>query len=76
MTVGAVADLLVDTDILIDHLRGVAEIRRGPHRLHYSVITRDELFAGTTATNLSTQLLAPFRELPVDRAIAERPVGW
>ena len=31
-----------------------------------------ELFAGNTATNFSIQLLAPFRELGVDRAVAER----
>ena len=30
------------------------------------------MFAGNTATNLTEQLLAPFRELPVDRAVAER----
>lgn len=66
------ADLLIDTDIFIDHLRGAAALKPGRHRLHYSVVTRAELFAGTTATNLSTQLLAPFRELNVDRAVAER----
>ena len=66
------ADVLVDTDVFIDHLRGAAAIRAGRHRLHYSVITRAELFAGNTATNLTTQLLAPFRELSVDRAVAER----
>ena len=65
-------DLLLDTDVFIDHLRGAAEIRPAMNRLHYSVITRAELFAGNTATNLAAQLLAPFRELPVDRAIAER----
>jgi len=69
---GSVADLLVDTDVFIDHLRGAAELVPGRHRLHYSVVTRAELFAGNTATNLSSQLLAPFRELAVDRAIAER----
>jgi predicted nucleic acid-binding protein len=67
-----VADLLVDTDIFIDHLRGAAEIKPARHRLHYSVITRAELLAGNTATNLAAQLLAPFRELPVNRDIAER----
>jgi len=67
-----VADLLVDTDIFIDHLRGTNEIKPGRHRLHYSVITRAELFAGNTASDLSSQLLAPFRELAVDRAVAER----
>ena len=66
------ADLLVDTDIFIDHLRGAAALVPGRHRLHYSVVSRAELFAGNTATNLSIQLLAPFRELGVDRAVAER----
>ncbi len=66
------ADVLVDTDVFVDHLRGAAAIRVGRHRLHYSVITRAELFAGNTATNLASQLLAPFRELPVDRGVAER----
>lgn len=66
------ADLLVDTDIFIDHLRGATALVPGRHRLHYSVVTRAELFAGNTATNLSIQLLAPFREVGVDRAVAER----
>ena len=72
MTPGAVADLLVDTDVFIDHLRGAAELKPGRHRLHYSVITRAELFAGSSASALTTQLLAPFREVAVDRAVAER----
>jgi predicted nucleic acid-binding protein len=67
-----VADVLVDTDVFIDHLRGAHELKPGRHRLHYSVITRAELFAGNTATNLAALLLAPFREVVVDRAIAER----
>lgn len=66
------ADLLVDTDIFIDHLRGAHELRASRHRLHYSVITRAELFAGSAPSDLAAQLLAPFRELPVDRRIAER----
>lgn len=66
------ADILVDTDIFIDHLRGAAELKVGRHRLHYSVITRAELFAGATGTDLASRVLAPFREIPVDRAIAER----
>jgi toxin FitB len=71
-TPGVVADLLVDTDVFIDHLRGAAPLQPGRHRLNYSVITRAELFAGNTATALATQLLAPFRELSVDRSVAER----
>jgi hypothetical protein len=47
-------------------------MRPGRHRIHYSVITRAELFAGTTATNLLALLLAAFREVPVDRSVAER----
>lgn len=66
------ADVLVDTDLFIDHLRGHHALKPGRHRLHYSVVTRAELFAGSTATEVTTTLLAPFREVDVDRAIAER----
>lgn len=69
---GRVADLLVDTDVFIDHLRGAAELQPRGHRLHYSVITRAELFAGNSATDLTARLLAPFRELDVTRDVAER----
>ena len=71
-TNGIVADILVDTDVFIDHLRGARQLSAGRHRLHYSVITRAELFAGNTASDLVSTLLAPFREVPVDRAVAER----
>jgi len=67
-----VPDVLVDTDIFIDHLRGAVELKPGRHRLHYSVITRAELFAGTAGTDLARRVLAAFREIAVDRAIAER----
>ena len=69
---GPVADLLIDTDIFIDHLRGANEFEPKRHRVHYSVVTRAELFAGNSATDLCSRLLAPFREVEVDRAIAER----
>ncbi len=69
--VGSVADLLLDTDVFIDHLRGATAIKPGRHRVHYSVVTRAELYAGNTATDLSAQLLAPFKELIVDRPVAE-----
>jgi predicted nucleic acid-binding protein len=67
-----VADILVDTDVFIGHLRGARRLAPGRHRLRYSVITRAELFAGNTASNLVSTLLAPFREIPVDRTVAER----
>ena len=69
---GIVADVLVDTDIFVDHLRGAKELVAGKHRLNYSIITRAELFASSSATEAVTQLLAPFREHPVNQAVAER----
>ena len=71
-TNGIVADFLVDTDVFIDHLRGAAEFDPKEHRIHYSVVTRAELFAGNTATELVNTLLAPFRELSIGRVLAER----
>jgi predicted nucleic acid-binding protein len=68
-----VAELLVDTDVFVDHLRGARPLQPGSHTLCYSVITRCELFAGShTDEQAVALLLAPFRELPVDRAVAER----
>ena len=66
------ADLLVDTDVFIDHLRGAQRLEPAGHRLHYSVVTRAELFAGSSAGEAVTRLLAPFQELVVDRPVAER----
>lgn len=66
------ADVLIDTDVFIDHLRGAAELKLGRNRFHYSAVTRAELFAGNSATDLVAQLLAPFREVTVDRSVAER----
>lgn len=66
------ADVLVDTDVFIDHLRGANELKAGRDRLHYSVITRAELVAGSSATDIVTQLLGALREVHVDRAIAAR----
>ncbi|MEZ5249024.1 MAG: hypothetical protein R2713_07370 [Ilumatobacteraceae bacterium] len=72
---GSVADLLVDTDVFVDHLRGAAKLVPGRHRLHYSVVTRAELFAGNTATNLSSQLLAPFESSPWTGRSPSVPAG-
>ena len=71
-TSGIVADLLVDTDMFIDHLRGAQELTPKRHRLHFSVVTRAELVAGNSATDAITELLAPFKEISVDRTVAER----
>ncbi len=66
-------DVLLDTDVLIDHLRGAQQLSVGKGSPSYSVITRTELFAGRASQEAAVvTLLAPFRELEVDRAIAER----
>jgi tRNA(fMet)-specific endonuclease VapC len=66
----ATAELLVDTDVLIDHLRGT---RRLPdvERLGVSVVSRCELFAGTDEPQRLRRFLWPMIELAVDGAIAE-----
>lgn len=66
------ADFLIDTDVFVDHLRGAKELEPKSHRVHYSVVTRAELFAGNTATEMVSLLLAPFREIEIGREIAER----
>jgi hypothetical protein len=67
-----VADVLVDTDVFVDHLRGAAALEPGPDTVSYSVVTRCELFAGRQTEEAKVgALLAPFRELAVDRAVAE-----
>ncbi len=66
------ADLLVDTDVFVDHLRGHRALVPGRNRIFYSVITRAELFAGRGAEEDPIHtLLAPFLEVDVSRAIAE-----
>ncbi len=66
-------EVLLDTDVLVDHLRGARRLRRSDQSFAYSVITRTELFAGrATDEDRVRELLAPMREIVVDRAIAER----
>ena len=73
MTSGIVPDLLVDTDVFVDHLRGARKMRPGPDRILYSVVTRCELFAGREVEEETVRLLLePFEELLVDRPVAER----
>jgi predicted nucleic acid-binding protein len=72
--VGApVADILVDTDVFVDHLRGAAAFKPRRDAVAYSSITRCELFAGAREQErLVGMLLAPFTEHRLDRAVAER----
>ncbi len=70
-----VAELLVDTDVLVDHLRGTARLET-EDRPHDPTITRAELFAGPGAQREAVRtLLEPLVEVPVDRVIAELAGG-
>jgi predicted nucleic acid-binding protein len=63
---------LLDTDVLIDHLRGHRRLRLSDPRLQISVVTRCELFAGRNADEPTLRrTLNVLREVSVDRAIAE-----
>jgi predicted nucleic acid-binding protein len=65
--------VLLDTDVLIDHLRGARELRPPSGVASYSVVTRCELYSGRAADEREIdRLLSAFRELPVDRSVAER----
>ncbi|HEV3309270.1 MAG TPA: PIN domain-containing protein [Chloroflexota bacterium] len=68
----AFLELLVDSDIFIDHLRGAHRFEVPDGRTYYSVVTRCELFAGSYTDEAEVNaLLDPIRELTVDRKIAE-----
>jgi predicted nucleic acid-binding protein len=67
------AELLVDTDVCIDHLVGVARLPGRHTRLAYSVVTRAELLAGPPEQHQpARRLLAPLREIVIDRRIADK----
>ncbi|HLQ31103.1 MAG TPA: PIN domain-containing protein [Chloroflexota bacterium] len=65
------ADGLIDSDVLIDHMRGARALTR-QQGSHYSMVTRCELFAGRyVAESDIRELLGGFIELEVTREIAE-----
>lgn len=68
------ADLLVDTDVCIDHLVGVRRLRHvSSRRLAYSVVTRAELLAGAGDDESDVRrFLAGMDEFVVDRRIADQ----
>lgn len=67
------ADVLIDTDVFIDHLSGSRRLPQPPGRGCYSSVTRCELFSGRYVDeDLVRRVLAPFAEIPVDRPVAER----
>jgi predicted nucleic acid-binding protein len=68
-----VTRILVDSDVLVDHLRGHRRLVAGSDEIHVSAITRAELFSGRGAEERRIRrLLEPMTEVPVDAAIAER----
>ena len=71
--------LLLDTDVLVDHLRGVPGavryFRENAERVHLSVISIAELFAGVRdgeERDALSALRSSFPCLPIDVPIAER----
>lgn len=69
------ADLLIDTDVLIDHLAGRTRISGRRSRLGFSVISRAELGAGARdETELAPirRLLGAMTEYPIDKLVAEQ----
>lgn len=67
------SELLLNTNVCIDHLRGARALTRATQDAWYSVLTRCELFAGRdTEEERVVRLLASHNEIEVDRAIAER----
>jgi len=66
------SDVLLDTDVFIDHVRGARLIDPRGRRVWYSTLTRAELFAGRNAHEQGLQeMLEPYDELPVGRQAAE-----
>lgn len=66
-------NVLVDSDVLVDHLRGHRQLVRGNDTLHVSAITRAELFSGRQPEERRIRrLLEAMIDIPVDSPIAER----
>ncbi len=64
--------ILLDTDVLIDHLRGHRPLHLSDPGLRISVITRCELFAGRNVNEPELrQMFSVLEELSVDQVIAE-----
>ena len=65
--------ILVDSDVLVDHLRGHRRLAAGSNELHVSAVTRAELFSGRASEERRIRrLLEAMTDIPVDAAIAER----
>jgi predicted nucleic acid-binding protein len=68
-----VARILVDTDVLVDHLRGHQRFVADRDEVCVSSVTRAELFSGRGVEERRVRrLLEPMINVAVDTAIAER----
>lgn len=66
------SDLLLDSDVCIDHLRGSRHLPVLVDGAFYSLITRCELFSGNEVDEAQLRaLLARFNEIGIDRTLAE-----
>ena len=67
-------DLLIDTDVFIDHLRGARRLTlHDKDTVSYSVVSLCELFAGSRVDEGAVRtLLGPFTARVVDPSVAER----
>lgn len=77
--------VVVDTSVLVDHLRGRAEARevlagivRHGEAVAASVLTRTELLAGMRASEkeATTSLMGALEWIPVTPEIADRAGAW
>ncbi|MEK7862247.1 MAG: type II toxin-antitoxin system VapC family toxin [Chloroflexota bacterium] len=67
------SDLLLDTDVCIDHLRGSQALSRATEDASYSLITRCELFSGHAADeDRVRRFLDALNEIGLDRDLAEQ----
>lgn len=64
-------EVLVDTDVLVDHLRGTSRFEARGRRVHISAVTHCELFAGRDDEAILRGLLDSMTTIPVDAEIAE-----
>lgn len=67
----ATAEVLIDSDVLIDHLRGDRRLSTDLQHLGVSVVSRCELFAGRDDPDRLRRFLAAMIDLPIDVTIAE-----
>ncbi|GAC1581392.1 MAG: type II toxin-antitoxin system VapC family toxin [Candidatus Dormibacteria bacterium] len=71
MTADFAPSAVIDTDVIIDHLRGHRRLSADTV-MAYSVVTRCELFAGTDEVAAVLRVLDALVEVAIDRDLAER----